>query len=144
MFWLYTSSKLSRNSLNFHWRLRWWDQIQPTFWNLLYFKTNLYVIYFFFPNPLDQSCSLFKLPCFHMFLIWKLFVTNDEKKKLPCGSHHIPNSRSKKRTSIPLCTGELAFSDACVSIIMLSNEKLKGAGFKKKTLGGVLYLVFSS
>ena len=35
---LYAASKLSARNLNFHWRWRWWDQIQATFLNLLYFR----------------------------------------------------------------------------------------------------------
>ena len=41
MFWLYTSSKLSAHILNFHLRWRWWDQIQATFWTILYFNNTL-------------------------------------------------------------------------------------------------------
>ena len=37
MFCLITSSKLSANNLNFHWRRRWWDRIQAIFLNLFYF-----------------------------------------------------------------------------------------------------------
>ena len=37
MFCPITTSKLSPNSLNFHWRWRWWDRIQVIFLNLFYF-----------------------------------------------------------------------------------------------------------
>ena len=38
MFCLINSSKVSRKYLNFHWRWRWWDQIQAIFLGDLYFS----------------------------------------------------------------------------------------------------------
>ena len=48
MFCLYTSSKLSCPSFNFHWRWRWWDRIQATYLLksfLLYWIYLLYMCY---------------------------------------------------------------------------------------------------
>ena len=41
MFCHITSSKISCQNLNFHWRQRWWDQIQIIFLNLFYFRKRL-------------------------------------------------------------------------------------------------------
>ena len=41
MFCLYTSSKLSAQNLNFHWKWRWLDRIQTIFLNIFYFTYKL-------------------------------------------------------------------------------------------------------
>ena len=49
-----TQLNFAANNLDFHWRWRWWNQIQATFLNLFYFTNNKITTYL----PLPASSSI--------------------------------------------------------------------------------------
>ena len=80
------------HNLNFHWKWRWWDRIQATFWNLFYFTTVS------FENRMCNECMLTSHPSFVWLLMlvklwysslyvrtmWLLFISHTNLDFLKC------------------------------------------------------------
>ena len=89
------------HNLNFYWRLRWWNRIQATFWNLFYFiKRNTFSLYLV-----------------DLIIIWKDYLDNVIWQKWKdnffflCPKIDIPQKLTEK-------------SDALVKIDLWKNENL--------------------
>ena len=89
MFCLPTSSKLSRHNLNFHWKWRWWDQIQNIFLNLFYFILTFWILNYIYLAIHITNPGYFIFGPFLVFGLLLVFVLDPISRPGPQTSFHL-------------------------------------------------------
>ena len=101
------------HDLNFHWRWRWWDQIQVTFWNSFYFN-------------MGNICKNFKnngwIFATHSFTNSTLntdFEAKRHENKKTC----LPPNVTKKQLNLLFVLDLWAHMSSCLFFLELDNER---------------------
>ena len=86
------------HNLNFHWRSRWWDQIQAIFSNLLYFEFSSWRVARFFADfkssvHLHTYCTIV-IFSFYFWIIWESTFVYSPCRKTQSWTHMINTSLS--------------------------------------------------